>query len=731
VTSLIFLTALSALAGVYAMNVRATLNQGGAAGVRRSAFYAAEGGLNVGITRFANIFQDSGVPRGGDFTQSVRIGAKNVEIKLAEVEGCNPCPSTVIPEGEVFAGLNTIPYRYGVQSISSVPPGDSTAHVGGEFEVNTIPIFQFLAFIDSHLFIMPLPDMDLHGRLHTNSDLYIQPDNTLSISDDPPAMPNVQITAAGDVYRGGYKYDSSWRCWGRAVIDKLEDTAAPIGNLDPRTMSCPGNTDPLADSFLNAWQGSIKSHVRNIVTPPVDIIDTGDGEYWQHADLRIVLNLGVPALATDFGALDLCPLAAGIPGLVADQPALAPIEVHDASGVVDAAKTRQLLRFMCERRGALFYNDVPTTAPANAPSPAIAGDKDQYAPPFAAADRIYRRAGEDTSGDGSLTTRDSNDAICPVGLNASVAAPWWRPPSCPWPKLTADDDSWWADMDYRRGGFFNHREGQWMYLLNLNLRALIEWNEVNGDPLFAHDDTSDGGLVLFLTVVGPSSDAAVNNYGVRIFDSADLDMRNATFPPGAVDPTGVTVVSDQSVIIEGNFNKVDKYPAAVLADAIWILSQGWEVRRSGNPNDMKSMYELGTGIRDVPSSDSPGGSSGTGSFSSSSSLAINAALLFGLGPSTRDPDWYNGGLENFPKFLESWSGRTLNYRGSFVSLGEPQHKLNNWACGSGTGCAGGGIYDPPVRSYDYDSDFNRVENLPPMTPKIVYVQQRLYTRLYN
>jgi hypothetical protein len=105
-------------------------------------------------------------------------------------------------------------------------------------------------------------------------------------------------------------------------------------------------------------------------------------------------------------------------------------------------------------------------------------------------------------------------------------------------------------------------------------------------------------------------------------------------------------------------------------------------------------------------------------------------MLFGLGPSTLDPNWYNGGLENFPRFLEGWDGKTLNYRGSFVSLGEPQHKEAVWACGSGTSCFDG-VYDPPVRAFDYDPDFNKVEWLPPMTPKVVYVQQILYTRIYN
>jgi hypothetical protein len=730
-SALVMLGMFSALIAAYAMNVRAAISLRGEVAQRRVGFYASEAGLNIGIGRFANIFRDNGIPEEVDFAQQVDLGDRTVQISLASVPDCTPCAPTQIPAGEIFAGLKTIPYRYTVQSYSAENPGDKEAHVAGEFDIHTIPIFQFLAFIDSNLFIMPLPNMTLHGRLHTNSDLYMQPDATLRIEDQPPDIANVQVTAGGDVYRGGYKYDDSWRCWGDLYIDKLEDTASPFGDLDPKPMDCQ-STAPLGDDVLAGWKGSIKSRVENIITPEVGIIDRGSGEYWKRADLRIVLRLDAAPVAIDFGAADLC---LGGPGTLTS-PALFPIEVQSASGLQDAARTRQLWRFLCERRGALFYTDVPNVAPDPPDNDsATAVNRDNYTPPFADDGangnlRVYRRAGEDTTGNGSLSLSDRNDDTCAVGL---LLEPWWNPPTCPWPNTAPVRSSWFNDMDYRRGGFYNHREQQWMYLLNLNLRALIEWNEVNGGVLFAPDDDTDGGLVFFLTVQGPNSGAAENNYGVRIFDSADLDTRNVTFPPGLADPTGLAVVSDQAILVEGNYNKRDKVPASIMGDAIWILSQGWEVpSNSGNmPNDLKSVYDLDTGRRDVPSQDSPGGPNGQASFSSSTALAINAAFLFGLGPSTRDPDWYNGGLENFPSFLESWDNRTLNYRGSFVSLGEPQHKRAEWACGSGDSCNGTGVYDPPTRAYDYDADFNRVELLPPMTPKFVYVQQRLYTRIFD
>jgi hypothetical protein len=112
----------------------------------------------------------------------------------------------------------------------------------------------------------------------------------------------------------------------------------------------------------------------------------------------------------------------------------------------------------------------------------------------------------------------------------------------------------------------------------------------------------------------------------------------------------------------------------------------------------------------------------------SPNLVINAAFLAGVGPSPAGEGNYDGGLENYPRFHESWDGRMLKIMGAFVSLGKSKHAVNNWACGSGTSC---NIYDPPDRPWDYDTDFNDVAKLPPLTPMITYVQQLLYTRFYR
>src|SRR5262249_10113536 len=119
--------------------------------------------------------------------------------------------------------------------------------------------------------------------------------------------------------------------------------------------------------------------------------------------------------------------------------------------------------------------------------------------------------------------------------------------------------SWFADADYRRGGFYNWREKRWVMMLNVNIRALIDWNEANGALLFSPGDNSDGGIVFFLSVQADDSTTvpapAGSHYGVRIFDSAKLNTSGSTFPtPNPDDPTGLTVASDQAVYVEGNYN---------------------------------------------------------------------------------------------------------------------------------------------------------------------------------
>ena len=82
------------------------------------------------------------------------------------------------------------------------------------------------------------------------------------------------------------------------------------------------------------------------------------------------------------------------------------------------------------------------------------------------------------------------------------------------------------------------------------------------------------------------------------------------------------------------------------------------------------------------------------------------------------------------RYHEAWnapSQSTCTYRGSFVSLGNAQRNNGQW-CGTGTTC---NIYEAPARNFDFDTDFQLVQNLPPLTPQVTSVRQILFTENFR
>ena len=166
---------------------------------------------------------------------------------------------------------------------------------------------------------------------------------------------------------------------------------------------------------------------------------------------------------------------------------------------------------------------------------------------------------------------------------------------------------------------------------------------------------------------------------------------------------GLTVVSDQAIYVQGDYNAVNKKPAAFLGDSLNVLSNDWD--------DALSSLSLANRV--------------------ASSTTINAAVLAGTdstgeveGSGGQSLGSYNGGLENYPRLHESWTGRTLTFRGSFVSLNNPRHVDGAWVNGAPQ-------YSARNREWSYVSDFNDASKLPPLSPRFVYLRQELFVRRFE
>ena len=83
--------------------------------------------------------------------------ARVVTYSVNEVPGHNPGPPTQIAVGQPFAGLNTIPYDYTVSSVAKNAANEQEAGLGAQFSINSVPIFQFLAFYKAIWKFYPAP----------------------------------------------------------------------------------------------------------------------------------------------------------------------------------------------------------------------------------------------------------------------------------------------------------------------------------------------------------------------------------------------------------------------------------------------------------------------------------------------------------------------------------------------------------------------------------------------
>ncbi|PNY81165.1 pilus assembly PilX N-terminal domain-containing protein [Deinococcus koreensis] len=239
------------------------------------------------------------------------------------------------------------------------------------------------------------------------------------------------------------------------------------------------------------------------------------------------------------------------------------------------------------------------------------------------------------------------------------------------------------------GTFNNRREEARQTLIEVNQRLLMNCIHTAPAGTFLNpagntlklDDTTGNGLVWNFSFQDADAAKTQSNLGVRVTDAATLGSGLA----GAPAVKGLTIVTDQAAYLQGDFNKIGWKPASVLADTVNVLSNSW--------------------------SDSAG-------THTASDTEVNAAFLAGTDITAGGK--YNGGLENYPRFHEDWSGKTFRYRGSFVSLDQPAHASGAWGKA--------GVYSPPRRDWDYDSRYDNAANLPPLAPRFVYLRQLLFAR---
>ena len=212
--------------------------------------------------------------------------------------------------------------------------------------------------------------------------------------------------------------------------------------------------------------------------------------------------------------------------------------------------------------------------------------------------------------------------------------------------------------------------------------------------------------------------------------SGDMETKTIRLRNGGVLPdTGLTIASQNPVYVQGDYNTgttstptnvpanatgnpsntdsptvtgYTRKPASVMADAVMLLSNSW--------NDANASSSV--------------------SSRAASNTTYNMAILAGVMPGMYTPPvgdphsgaaqyGYSGGANNYPRFLESWSGRTCTYTGSMAELFQSNVFTGKWDTGN--------IYVPPIRRWNFDTNFTTTP--PPGSLDAVTVSRGNWSKL--
>jgi hypothetical protein len=234
--------------------------------------------------------------------------------------------------------------------------------------------------------------------------------------------------------------------------------------------------------------------------------------------------------------------------------------------------------------------------------------------------------------------------------------------------------------------FYDWRESKTIEPVDLDIGALKAWSATNSNVR-----TTLGRDINSVYVFDRRTVVAGQLGAVRV--------RNGLVLP----PLGLTVASGSPIYVLGNYNQTNPanlgtantsttLPASLVGDAVTILSVNW--------SDANSRLALAS--------------------RAARPTTVNAAILAGAVETANGN--YSGGMENFPRFLETWGlANPLTYNGSMVKMFPSLYATNIWGLGN--------VYNPPKRDWAYDLNFNTPTKLPPLTPSLLKIFRNVWTTL--
>jgi hypothetical protein len=695
-----------------------------------------------------------------------------------DAQGKPRAETRTIPSGP-YEGLVGLITQYTMTSTAHTLPG-SEVRMRRNLQTVAVPVFQFGIFSETDLSFHAGPNFNFGGRVHTNGNLFLAEGDgsTLTLSN--------RVTAVGEVVRrnliNGWTTSSNYN--GRIDMTTAPGAfralAASEGSV-VGTIGSAQNEPTWTNLSIGTYNGNIRSRTtgaRRMDLPltrmgaaPVDLIrrppanenianpDVFNQRYFAMASLRILLSDNAVDLTSLATATGTAPLQ--LTGMAPDNTPYAASSGVAANGYRSPAGTTLIggfIKIEMQDQGGNWLDvtqeilqlgvasrDLAKTCPLPNPDNAIIRVQHLKDAPaaclgFAVATEYWPNVLYDTR-EGALrdniptaqTTVYLGGVMHYIEIDVNNLSRWFRGEIGVSGGNATNTTGYVVYFSDRR----LNRDAAGLETGEYGFEDFVNPGSVVGTPNGFLDTAEDingntlletYGQIPQLPVWAPLDGAArpwtavdplIARINHPVFFRRALKLVNgANFNLGSSDgvPLGLAVASENPVYVQGNYNAPGTFVGAhaassLVADSVTLLSNSWDDRASFNyPHSLAS-----SGVPATPSR-------------TASTTWYRMAIISGKGmpfpqPAATPQDFgTDGGVHNFFRLLENWGGRTLNYRGSLVSL-----FINRQAVGLYKCCTN--VYSPPTRGYNFDVEFLEPSLLPPRTPMFRDVNITGFTRL--
>ncbi|HBC46107.1 MAG TPA: hypothetical protein DCZ43_03585 [candidate division Zixibacteria bacterium] len=250
------------------------------------AFYAAESGLEMASASIINSYETGGTPPSPLPSGSSVEGDFHYDFSTTDA---GPAVQTTLTDG-AFRGLYGLIKTFNLSSTGFDSDRESSATLSLAVQDALIPLFQFAVFYQNDLEIAPGPAMILGGRVHSNSNVYLQSENSLRIDS--------YLTSAGNIYHGRKPGSGLGTASGDVFIKDKNGAYQSMENSDGTWLD--SRSSNWVSASMSRWGGLVEDQNHGmsqlnmpIVThgPSTNLIDRSSGNqdsYENKAGLKFV-----------------------------------------------------------------------------------------------------------------------------------------------------------------------------------------------------------------------------------------------------------------------------------------------------------------------------------------------------------------------------------------------------------------------------------------------------------